>query len=164
MKLCVVAKSFDRGSSTPLTLTSNSIALTSLPLKGIHSMPTLVTIAVSIVALIHISISVVEMFFWETPIIYERLGFTAEIAHQVGAIVQNAGLYNSFIAAGLLWSLFTQNHSLQTKTFFLICALIAGIFGGITLSPNTLVLQTLPALLALILVWSTRKKFSFQPD
>jgi putative membrane protein len=135
-----------------------------LSLKGICSMPTLTTIAVAIVALIHVAIAAVEIFFWETPVIYERLGFTAEVAHQVAAIVQNAGLYNGFIAAGLLWSLFTENHALQTKTFFLVCVLIAGIFGGITLSPNTLILQSFPALLALILVWSTRKKFGLQPD
>jgi putative membrane protein len=121
-------------------------------------MSTLATISVAIAALIHIAISVVEIFFWETPVIYERLGFNADIAHQVAAIVQNAGLYNGFIAAGLLWGIFTQNHPLQTKTFFLICVLIAGIFGGITLSLNTLILQSLPALLALILVWATRKK------
>ncbi|HEY9695954.1 MAG TPA: DUF1304 domain-containing protein [Trichocoleus sp.] len=120
--------------------------------------------AVSIVALIHVAISVVEICFWETPVIYGRLGFTAEIAHQVTAIVQNAGVYNSFIAAGLLWSLFTQEHSFQTKTFFLLCVLIAGIFGAITLSPNTLILQALPALLALILVWAAREKLSFKPN
>jgi putative membrane protein len=121
-------------------------------------MSTLTTTSVMIVALIHIAISVVEMFFWETPIIYERLGFTAEVAHQVAAIVQNAGLYNSFIAAGLLWGVFARDRPSQIRVFFLICVLVAGVFGAMTLSSNTLVLQALPALLALILVSVTGKK------
>ena len=127
-------------------------------------MPTLATASVAIVALIHVAISVAEIFFWENPVIYERLGFTAEIAHQVAAIVQNAGLYNSFIAAGLLWSLFTQDRPLQIRTFFLVCVLVAGIFGAMTLSSNTLVLQALPAILALILVWVTRQRLSLKPE
>jgi len=108
-------------------------------------------IAVAIVGVTHVAIAMVEMFFWETPFIYERLGFTVNIAHQVAPIVNNAGLYNAFIAAGLFWGAFNQNRSI--RLFFLVCVIVAGIYGAVTLRPTTLVLQTLPAAIALILVW-----------
>jgi putative membrane protein len=127
-------------------------------------MPTLATVTVAIVALIHILISVVEIFFWTNPVIYERLGFTPDVANQVAPIVQNAGLYNGFIAAGLLWSAFAKEYALPLKTFFLVCVAIAGIFGAITLRPTTLALQTLPALLALILVWIAQKQLKLKPE
>jgi putative membrane protein len=127
-------------------------------------MAILATFAVAIAALIHILISVVEIFFWKTPVIYERLGFTAEVASQVAPIVQNAGLYNSFIAAGLLWSAVAKEYALPLRTFFLVCVAIAGIFGAITLRPTTLALQTMPALLALILVWIAQKQLKLKPE
>lgn len=119
-------------------------------------MPPLATAAVSIVALIHFLISVVEIFFWQIPAVYERLGFTAEVASQVAPIVQNAGLYNGFVATGLLWSALAKENALPLRTFFLVCVAIAGVFGAVTLRPTTLVLQTLPALLALVLVWRSK--------
>lgn len=121
-------------------------------------MSTLATVTVAIVALIHILISVVEMFFWMVPFIHERLGYSVEIAKQVQPIVQNAGLYNGFIAVGLIWSAFAKENVLPLRRFFLICVLIAGIFGAITLKPTTLILQTLPAFIALISVWSSQKQ------
>lgn len=127
-------------------------------------MHTLSAIAIAIVAYVHIVISVMEIFFWENPLVHERLGFSAEVAYQVAPIVQNAGLYNSFIAAGLLWSVFTKEHTLPLRTFFLTCVVIAGIFGAVTLRPTTLVLQTAPALLALILVWTAARKPSLKPE
>lgn len=99
-------------------------------------MPTLATVAVTIVAIIHILISVVEIFFLETPLIYERLGFTAEVASQVAPIVQNAGLYNGFIAAGLLWSVFAKEHALPLRTFFLACVSIRWHFWGNYATPD----------------------------
>lgn len=114
-------------------------------------MKTVTTIAVAIVGVIHVAIAMVEMFFWETPFIYERLGFTPNIAHQVTPIVNNAGLYNAFLAAGLLWGAFNQNRSIQL--FFLVCIIVAGLYGAVTLKPTTLKLQTLPATIAIILVW-----------
>ncbi|HLO51441.1 MAG TPA: DUF1304 domain-containing protein [Kamptonema sp.] len=117
-------------------------------------MKTISTIAVSIVGILHIVISMVEMFFWQTPLVYQRLGFTADIASQVAPIVNNAGLYNAFIAAGLLWGAFNQNRSI--RLFFLICVVIAGLYGAVTLKPTTLLLQTLPAAIALIIIWLSR--------
>jgi putative membrane protein len=114
---------------------------------------TVATIAVVFVAVVHIIISIVEIFLWEKPPVYERLGFTADVARQVTPIVRNAGLYNSFIAAGLIWGAFTKSDPLSIRVFFLVCVVIAGIFGALTLKRTTLVLQTLPASIALILVW-----------
>lgn len=116
-------------------------------------MQTVATIAVVFVAVVHIIISIVEIFLWEKPPVYERLGFTADVARQVTPIVRNAGLYNSFIAAGLIWGAFTKSDPLSVRVFFLVCVVIAGIFGALTLKRTTLVLQTLPASIALILVW-----------
>ncbi len=116
-------------------------------------MKTVTTIAVAIVGVIHVAIAMVEMFFWETPFIYERLGFIPDIAHQVSPIVNNAGLYNAFIAAGLFWGAFNPNRSI--RLFFSVCVIVAGLYGAVTLSPTTLLLQTLPATIALILVWLT---------
>lgn len=118
-------------------------------------MSTAATVFVAIVAIIHIVIAALEIFFWGTPAIYERLGFTPEVAQQVTPIVKNAGLYNGFIAAGLVWGTFTKD-SFQIRLFFLICVIIAGIFGAFTLRPTTLLLQTTPAFIALIIVWVAR--------
>lgn len=114
-------------------------------------MQTASIIAVAVVGFIHTVIAVVEMFFWRIPTVYERLGFTADIASQVAPIVSNAGLYNAFIAAGLFWGAFSQQASIQV--FFLVCVAIAGLYGAATLKPTTLVLQSFPATVALILVW-----------
>jgi putative membrane protein len=111
------------------------------------------TVGLIFVAVIHIAISVAEIFFWTTPLIYQRLDFTAELADKVYPIVQNAGLYNSFIATGLIWGAFAKRDALAIRVFFLICVVIAGVFGAFTLRETTLILQTLPASVALIFVW-----------
>ncbi|MEH2293113.1 DUF1304 domain-containing protein [Nostoc sp.] len=111
------------------------------------------TLAVAFVAFVHIVISVVEMFLWKNPLVHERLGFTIDVANQVAPIVKNAGLYNGFIAAGLIWGAFTKSDFLSIRVFFLVCVVIAGIFGALTLKRTTLVLQTLPASIALIFVF-----------
>jgi putative membrane protein len=120
------------------------------------------TVTVLIVGAVHIAISVVEIFFWQNPLVYQRFDFTAEIASKVAPIVQNAGLYNSFIAAGLIWGAFAKSNSLEIRVFFLVCVIIAGIFGALTLKWTTLVLQTLPAFVALAVVWLTHSRLKFQ--
>ncbi len=120
------------------------------------------TITVLVVAVIHVVISIVEMFFWETPLVYQRLDFTADIAKQVAPIVQNAGLYNGFIAAGLIWAAFAKSNTVRLRVFFLVCVIIAGIFGALTLKWTTLALQTLPGFVALAFVWFTRSQFKLQ--
>ncbi|MEC4984496.1 MAG: DUF1304 domain-containing protein [Oscillatoria sp. PMC 1068.18] len=115
--------------------------------------PIIVTATVFFVAIIHVAIAIVEIFFWQQPFVYERLGFTHKIAQIVAPIVANAGLYNSFIAAGLVWGAFAKNNAISIRVFFLVCVIVAGIFGAFTLKPTTLALQTIPAFLALVLVW-----------
>jgi putative membrane protein len=119
-------------------------------------MTIIATIAVIIVAVIHIAIAVGEMFLWKKPstskALKEKLKFTEEIVCQVDPIVKNAGLYNAFIAAGLIWGTFAASNPFSIQVFFLICVIIAGIFGAMTLIKKTLVLQTLPAAIALTLI------------
>lgn len=125
-------------------------------------MNVLATIGVAFVAVIHIAISMVEIFFWKTPLIHQRLDFTTEVADKVYPIVQNAGLYNSFIAAGLIWGAFAKRDSQAIRIFFLICVVIAGIFGAFTLRGTTLVLQTLPASVALLFIWLANARFKMK--
>jgi putative membrane protein len=106
-----------------------------------------------LIGIIHGGFAIGEIFFGKI-LLEVRLGFPPEVAAQANPIVQNAGIYNSFIAAGLLWSAFSMNNSKALRMFFLICVVIAGIFGAITLKkPTTLYIQTIPAIIAIILVW-----------
>lgn len=105
-----------------------------------------------LIAIIHTGLAIGEIFFG-VPFLVSRFDFPPEVAIQANPIVQNAGIYNSFIAAGLFWSAFSLKTTKTLSIFFLICVIIAGIFGAITLKPTTLILQTLPALIALILVF-----------
>ena len=100
---------------------------------------------VGLVALIHGSILVAEMFLWRRPIVHRRLGFTQDQADKVAPIVANAGLFNGFLAAGLVWGLVADGDAFAVKTFFLSCVIVAGIFGAATLKWTTLVLQSVPA-------------------
>ena len=114
---------------------------------------TLAPVLVGLVALIQATIAVVEMFFWRVPKVHSRLDYSDVDANRVAAIVQNAGLYNSFLAAGLVWAVVSSGHQDALATFFLVCVATAGVFGAATLKPGCLLLQTLPALLALAAVW-----------
>ena len=116
-------------------------------------MPLFANLFVVIVALVHIIIFVVEMFFWKQPVIHDRLGFTLEEAIKVAPIVANAGLYNGFLAAGLIWGLVSGRTGDAIKIFFLACVIIAGIFGAATLTWTPLLIQTAPGAIALFLVW-----------
>lgn len=111
---------------------------------------------VGFVALIQIAIAVAETSLWKK--VYKRLEpeivfNQPEEAYKIDSIVKNVGLYNAFLAAGLIWGLIAQTNALALQLFFLSCVLIAGIFGAITLKWATLILQTVPSLVALIAVW-----------
>ncbi len=111
-------------------------------------------ILVLIVALLHIGFLTLEMFFWNHPIGRKQFGLTPEFAKESATLAANQGLYNGFLAAGLFWGLVIN--SLPVKIFFLVCILIAGIFGGFTARRTILYIQALPALLALIAVFLSR--------
>jgi putative membrane protein len=121
-------------------------------------MPQITNLFVGFVALVHIILCVVEIFFWKEPVIHQRLGFTLEEALKVAPIVANAGLYNGFIAAGLIWGLISGRTGDAIKIFFLACVIIAGIIGAATLTWTPLLIQTAPAAIALFLVWISRSQ------
>ena len=117
-------------------------------------MPVLIAqVSVIIVALIHALISISEIFLWKNPLVHERIGFNQVDADKAAPIVANAGLYNGFIAAGLIWGLLTSTNTATIQLFFLSCVFVAGVFGAVTLKWTTLILQTLPSLVALVAVW-----------
>jgi putative membrane protein len=114
---------------------------------------------VGLTALIHVVITTIEMFFWTNPKVYQRLdlGLDEPEARKVAPIVKNVGLYNGFLAAGLIWGLFPGPTAFPVRAFFLSCVIIAGIFGAVTLPKSTtLFIQTLPAALALALTYLAR--------
>jgi putative membrane protein len=111
-------------------------------------------ILVVIVALLHVGFLVLEMFYWDHPVGRRRFGLTPEFSKASATLAANQGLYNGFLAAGLVWGLITGDAAI--KIFFLVCVLIAGIYGGFTAKRSILYIQALPALLALIAVYISR--------
>ena len=105
-------------------------------------MPQIANLFIAIAALVHIILFGVEIFFWKEPVIHQRLGFTLDEALKAAPIVANAGLYNGFITAGLIWGLVSGKNGDAIKVFFLVCVIIAGIFGAVTLKWTTLLIQT----------------------
>lgn len=108
-----------------------------------------------LVAISHIGILILEMFFWNHPIGQKIFSMTPEVAASSSVLAMNQGLYNGFLAAGLFWGLLKKR--LDIKVFFLCCIVIAGIFGGITAKTSFLFTQGLPALLAFILVLASSR-------
>ena len=109
-------------------------------------------IVVAIVALLHLWFLVLEMFLWTRPAGRRAFGLSAEFAQQSKALAANQGLYNGFLVAGLLWGLSLGEGGKAIKIFFLACVLIAGLFGGFTVSRKILGIQALPALVGLALL------------
>ena len=107
-------------------------------------------VAVVIVALLHIAFLVLEMFLWTKPFGRRVFGLSAEIAQGSAPLAMNQGLYNGFLAAGLLWGVAISNHAIEM--FFLICVIVAGIFGALTAKRTILFVQALPGVIALIAV------------
>ena len=117
-------------------------------------MSTLANILVALVAILHDGFLALEMFFWDHPFGHKRFGMTAEYSKASASLAANQGLYNGFLAAGLIWGLVTGEAAI--KIFFLICVVIAGIYGGFTARRTILYIQALPGLLALLAVYLTR--------
>ena len=106
------------------------------------------------VALIHVGFLVLEMFYWNHPIGREVFNMTPEVSASSAILAANQGLYNGFLAAGLLWGLVSGRR--DVKVFFLGCVIVAGVYGGLTAKMSILYTQGLPALLALLAVLSAR--------
>lgn len=117
-------------------------------------MRTATAILVGVIALAHLWFLVLEMFLWRTPFGRKTFGTTPEVAEASAALAANQGLYNGFLAAGLIWGL-TQGLAggRATLTFFLACIVIAGVFGAFTAKRSILFIQALPAAVALVLLW-----------
>ena len=110
-------------------------------------------IVIAVIALLHLWFLILEMFLWTKPAGRRAFGITAEFAEQSKALAANQGLYNGFLAAGLVWGLcLSGGAGFHVKLFFLTCVLIAGIFGGLTVGRKILWIQALPALIALVLI------------
>lgn len=112
----------------------------------------LADVAVGIVALLHVLFLVLEMFLWTKPVGRRIFGLTREVAEGSKALAANQGLYNGFLAAGLVWGLFAQPEmALSIRVFFLGCVIVAGVFGAATAKRSILFVQALPAAIALAL-------------
>ena len=109
-------------------------------------------LVVVIIALLHVYFLVLEMFLWTKPAGRRAFGLTAEFAEQSKTLAANQGLYNGFLAAGLIWGLSLGIAGFNVKVFFLVCVLVAGIFGGLTASRKILWIQALPAAIGLALI------------
>ena len=105
---------------------------------------------IALVALEHLYFLVLEMFLWTTPRTRAAFGMSAEQAEQTKVLAANQGLYNGFLAAGLLWGLVADKPDVQV--FFLLCVIVAGLYGAATVSRRILLVQALPAALALVAV------------
>jgi len=109
-------------------------------------------VGVALVALLHLYFLVLEMFLWDKPRGMRTFVLTPEFAAASKSLAANQGLYNGFLAAGLVWGLMLGATGQPIKIFFLVCVIIAGIFGGLTASRKILWVQALPGALALALV------------
>jgi putative membrane protein len=117
---------------------------------------TIADIIVGLVALLHIYFLVLEMFLWDKPTGMRAFGHTKEAAAASKVLAANQGLYNGFLAAGLLWGLSLGESGTGVKVFFLLCVLVAGVYGALTASRKILFIQAVPAAIALALVLLSR--------
>ena len=116
-------------------------------------------VLITVIALLHFYIAWFEIFAWTTrgPVVFSD--FPKALFEQTVEMAANQGIYNAFLATGLAWSLFIKDTTWQTKvaTCFLLFVTVAGIFGAVTVAVKTLAIQTVPAVIALILLHLSRK-------
>lgn len=116
----------------------------------------LANVAVGAVAALHIYFMVLEMFLWNTPYGRRVFHLKPDYAQASAPLAKNQGLYNGFLAAGLIWSLVPGANAFSLQIFFLSCVIIAGVFGAITANRVILWAQALPGFIALVLVHLAR--------
>ena len=110
------------------------------------------TVLTAVVAGIHLYIVYLEMVLWDTPSGHRTFRLTPEFARESKVLAANQGLYNGFLAAGLLWGVWFGAEGHQFKVFFLACVIVAGLYGAATVGRKILVIQALPAAAALVAV------------
>jgi putative membrane protein len=108
---------------------------------------------IAVVALLHVYFLVLEMFFWDKPLGLKTFRQTQEVATASKVLAANQGLYNGFLAAGLLWGLTLGAAGFDVKVFFLICVIVAGAYGAATVGKKILYVQAVPAALGLLLLF-----------
>ena len=110
---------------------------------------------VALVAALHVYFLILEMFLWTKPLGLKTFHNSIEKVTDSAVLAANQGLYNGFLAAGLIWGLVQSTPSLafQIKTFFLLCVITAAIYGAATVSQRILLVQAAPAAIALTLLW-----------
>ena len=121
-------------------------------------MSAIADVLVALVAALHVYFLILEMFLWTKPLGLRIFRNSPEKAADSAVLAANQGLYNGFLAAGLVWGLVQPNltFALQIKVFFLACVIAAGIYGAATVSYRILLVQAAPAALALVLLWLVR--------
>lgn len=112
-------------------------------------MHSIATIATGLVAILHVYILYLEMFLWDTPKGRKAFGITAEFSAASKVLAANQGLYNGFLAAGLIWGIWLGSAGDSIKLFFLTCVVVAGVFGAATSSKKILYVQALPGAIAI---------------
>ena len=117
-------------------------------------MRSVAAVLVLLVALSHVGFLVLEMFYWSQPLGQQVFGTTPEFAQASAVLAANQGLYNGFLAAGLLWGLASGRR--DVRVFFLACVIVAGVYGGLTAKMSILYIQAAPALAALLAVLAVR--------
>jgi putative membrane protein len=113
-------------------------------------------IAVGVVAALHLGFLVLEMFLWKRPAGQRVFGLPRDVMTSSAALAANQGLYNGFLAAGLVWGLVAGPAGFAPKVFFLSCVVVAGVFGAATAKRSILWVQGLPGAVALLLVLVAR--------
>jgi putative membrane protein len=110
---------------------------------------------VALVAALHVYFLVLEMFLWTKPLGLKTFRNSLEKANDSAVLAANQGLYNGFLAAGLVWGLLAgvPAFAFEIKVFFLLCVIVAGVYGAVTVSRKILFVQAAPAAIALILLW-----------
>lgn len=116
-------------------------------------MSTAANVVIGLIAVLHIYILVLEMFLWETPRARKAFGLTPEFAAATKVLAANQGLYNGFLAAGLIWGLYLGPGGFAAKVFFLVCVLVAGLYGAATANKRILFIQATPAAIGLALIF-----------
>jgi putative membrane protein len=124
---------------------------------GDRNMIWIANLLVALVAVLHVYFLVLEMFLWTKPLGLKTFRNSPEKAAESAVLAANQGLYNGFLAAGLVWGLIqgVPAFAFQIKMFFLLCVIVAGVYGAVTVSRRILYVQAAPAALALILLWLT---------
>ena len=114
-------------------------------------MSTVASVLLVLVALLHLYFLVLEMFLWNKPLGLKTFRNTPEKAETTRVLAANQGLYNGFLAAGLFWGVLTRRK--DVTVFFLLCVIVAALYGAWSVSRRIFYVQGVPAIAALAAIW-----------